>query len=117
MQTQSISGVACRFHHDHAVAFKDHTAATHLFHVAREALNNAVRHSGADGITIALTQENGNIRLTVSDDGKGIGADSPATGIGLQIMRYRARMIGASFGIKSDHNTGTTIQVVVKHPT
>ncbi len=112
--TASVSGIACRFDCENAVALKDNTAATHLFYIAQEAVNNAVKHSGARSITIELLKDNENIQLRISDDGRGMPVDRPKAGIGLQIMQYRAKMIGAGFDIDSTAKGGTTIQVLLK---
>lgn len=112
--TESVSGVACRFHCDGEVAFKDNTTATHLYYIAQEAVNNAVRHSGAQKVTISLSGKKERIEMRISDEGKGIPVSLKNTGIGLQIMPYRAKMIGASFNIDSDPESGTMIQVLMK---
>ncbi|MFH0726939.1 MAG: PAS domain S-box protein [Pseudomonadota bacterium] len=112
--TASVSGIACRFVGDGAVALKDNTVATHLFYIAKEAVNNAVRHAGGRTIVIELFNEGGKPHLRVRDDGKGIPVNIPKAGIGLQIMQYRARMIGADFDIKSNDRSGTMVQAVLK---
>jgi PAS domain S-box-containing protein len=108
--TASTCGIVCRLICDNTAGLKDNTAATHLFYIAQEAVNNAVRHSGARTITIELLKRKESIQLRVSDDGAGIPENRPKAGIGLQIMQYRAKMIGASFDIKSDAGSGTTVQ-------
>ena len=109
--TASVSGIACRFVNQDKVAFKDNTVATHLFYIAQEAVNNAIKHSGARAITIQLQKKKETIELRVRDDGTGIPAVKSGTGIGLQIMQYRAKIIGAGFDISSDGRNGTTILV------
>lgn len=112
--TESVSGIACRFHCVGEVSFKDNTTATHLYYIAQEAVNNAVRHSGTGRINISLSGKKEHIEMRISDAGKGIPVTLKNMGIGLQIMPYRAKMIGASFNIDSDPESGTTIQVVMK---
>jgi len=112
--TESVSGIDCRFHCEGAVALKDNTTATHLYYIAREAVNNAVRHSNAHKVSLTLSGQKESIELRVSDDGQGIPASLPKAGIGLQIMPYRAKMIGASFNIESEPGNGTTVQVLMK---
>lgn len=109
--TASVSGTACRFVGRDRVTLKDNTAATHLFYIAQEAVNNAVKHSGARTITIELLRKKESIELRIIDDGGGLPEKMPKAGIGLQIMQYRARIIGAGFDISSDHRKGTTVQV------
>ena len=112
--TQAVSGIACQFHCDGAVAFGDNTTATHLYYIAQETVNNAVRHSGARKVSIFLSGKQESIEMHISDNGKGISDRPKKAGIGLQIMPYRAKMIGASFNIDSDPEKGTTVQVLLK---
>lgn len=114
LNTQTISGLPCRFSADPAAVLTDNTVATHFYHIAREAVNNAIRHAGSSRIDIALTQEGNTCHLRISDDGKGISQTAESRGIGLKIMAYRAKMIGASFDIETGRDSGTVIHVYKK---
>jgi PAS domain S-box-containing protein len=86
----------------------DTTTATHLYRIAQEAVNNALKHSGAKGITVALRETDRAIELEIADDGKGMNDGArAASGMGLHIMDYRARSVGASLEIHG--NPGTTV--------
>jgi signal transduction histidine kinase len=108
---REIFKVACRFECEKSVGVNDPSAATHMYRIAQEACNNAVKHGHANSITIELAESDGKIALTVRDDGSGIG-QSPVTskGTGLQIMRYRASMIGASISIQPGASGGTVVK-------
>jgi PAS domain S-box-containing protein len=81
----------------------DTTTDTHLYRIVQEAVNNAVKHSGARKISIRLTTGHTGVDMEVKDDGKGImSAGQPRSGMGLYIMDYRARSIGAELRITSD---------------
>ena len=98
---------------DPCIDFPDNNIATHLYHIAREAVNNAVRHSGGTKIRIFLgrgTGEKTAVRLTISDNGRGIPEERDGHGIGLQIMEYRAKMIDAQFLVDTG-TWGTKIRV------
>jgi PAS domain S-box-containing protein len=112
--TAAVIGVDCRCRCEGSVELKDNTTATHLYFIAQEAVNNAVRHSGTDRVDICLQGSGERITLAISDRGGGISKERPRQGIGLQIMPSRAKMIGASFAIDSDPKTGTKVQVVLK---
>jgi PAS domain S-box-containing protein len=112
--TTDITAVDCHCRCEGAVDIMDNTTATHLYFIAQEAVSNAVRHSGSDRIDIRLQGNDERITLTIGDWGGGIPADRQKQGIGLQIMPYRANMIGASLAIKSDPEAGTTVQVLLK---
>jgi PAS domain S-box-containing protein len=112
--TTAVTGITCRCHCEGAVELKDNTTATHLYFIAQEAVNNAVRHSGTDRVDITLRGNAERIVLTVGDRGGGIPKETPKMGIGLQIMPSRAKMIGASFNIDTDPETGTIVKVQLK---
>jgi signal transduction histidine kinase len=82
-----------------------------LYHLAREALTNAIRHSNATSIVLVLDQEDDAIRLRVSDDGQGfnvLGVDS-SSHFGLQLMRERVELAGGLLHIDSQPGAGTTV--------
>jgi signal transduction histidine kinase len=84
---------------------------THLFRIVQEALTNVARHANASHVSIFLRPENGNIRLTLSDNGRGL-ADTPNhTGMGLTGMRARARSSGGDCTVTSTAGGGVTIDV------
>jgi len=78
----------------------DQEVAVHLYRIAQEAVNNAVKHAPASTIDILLHEDaDGSVRLRISNAphrGREDGHDA-ATGIGLHIMQHRARLIGADF--------------------
>jgi two-component system sensor histidine kinase UhpB len=85
---------------------------THLFRIVQEALTNVARHANASRITIFLRTESGKIRLTLSDNGRGLTAASPDhTGMGLTGMKARARSAGGDCAISSTPGGGVTIDV------
>ncbi len=95
----------------------DVTTATHLYRIAQEAVNNAIKHSGCRAVAIRLSRRDGGLELEIKDDGKGIRkAVERAGGMGLHIMDYRARSIGGSLRIRGD-NTGTLVSCQVPQRT
>ena len=86
------------------------TAATHMYRIAQEAVSNAFRHGSADHIRIAFASGEEQIRLRVQDDGRGFDPDDvDGPGMGVHIMNYRARIIGATLEISSTPGEGTTV--------
>ncbi|MEU5419009.1 GAF domain-containing protein [Streptomyces sp. NPDC020667] len=80
--------------------------AAQILAVAAEALSNAARHAGARRVDIVLSVD-GQVTLTVADDGVGIGA-VPHTG-GLANMRSRAELHGGALSVESPASGGTRI--------
>lgn len=106
---QSMSGIECVFRADAPVIIEDNNAATHLFRIAQEAVNNAVKHSGARRIDVLLTALPERVILAIHDDGRGFPAQPGATGSGLRIMQYRAGVLGASLAIQRPDTGGTSV--------
>src|SRR5688572_24198238 len=88
---------------------KSNDTVLHLYRIAQEAMNNAVKHSGAESITVSLLQEDRAMELSVTDNGRGLASHGRA-GIGLQVMRHRASVIGADLAVESERGKGTTIR-------
>lgn len=82
----------------------------HLFRIAREALNNSLKHADARKITIILNSSEASLRLAVADDGKGMTPSANnAAGMGLRTMQYRARALGGELKIESHPGEGTVV--------
>ncbi len=80
-----------------------------LLQVAREALSNVVKHARASHVELHLeAPPEGDIALTIRDDGIGFDQTQPAVGRGLQNMRERARALGAELSVVSDDG-GTVV--------
>jgi signal transduction histidine kinase len=89
--------VACRFYLAEPVHIQDTTVATHLYRIAQEAVQNAIRHGHARKIDIRLGKSGSVIALVICDDGSGIPTDKPIhQGMGLRNMKYRASIIGGN---------------------
>lgn len=89
----------------------DKTVAVHLYRIAQEALNNAVKHSGARTLRIDFHADGGRFELAVEDDGSGLPrAARSSGGMGLHIMDYRARAIGAVLEVLPGKAGGTRVR-------
>lgn len=112
----------CSFDCPSAVIAADNTTATHLYRVAQEAVNNALKHSHATEIHVFLWDKDGQIVLEVRDNGIGIETvDSrivTATayrGMGLRTMRYRAELIGGTLQVECIETGGTLVRCSLSH--
>lgn len=107
----SVYPVHCTLAHETPVEVSNNFTATHLYRIAQEAVANALRHSDAQHIRIALGEANNNVVLAVTDDGVGMRhGNRPSGGMGLRIMKYRADIIGGELDIDSYPSGGTTVQ-------
>ncbi|MEI8340306.1 MAG: sensor histidine kinase [Verrucomicrobiota bacterium] len=115
--TSRLSGISCSFICDGPVVIPDNTHAVHLYRIAQEALNNAMKHGRAKEVVIALEATECGLSLRVSDDGGGIDSSSTEPkGMGQSIMRYRARIIGATLAIQPNLPNGTVMTCTISEP-
>jgi signal transduction histidine kinase len=108
-----LQGVSCTFRSHGRVVNCDEHVATHLYRIAQEAINNAVRHGKARNIAISLELADHLMTLRVLDDGVGI-AGSNSNGMGLPIMRYRARLSGGELRIEQPKTGGTIVSCTAR---
>jgi PAS domain S-box-containing protein len=107
---ESMFRVHCTFTCDPPVLIEDNNAATHIYRIAQEAVNNALRHGKAKHLWITLAEADHRVTLIVKDDGKGIPQPlSAGRGIGIDIMTHRARVIGGTFHIGCAPEGGTVL--------
>lgn len=116
-KTESLFNVSCHFECEHSVLIHDNAVATHLYYIGQEAISNAVKHGKAQRIRVGLAAENHRITLTVQDDGIGFPeVPEKHAGMGLHIMKYRARMVDGSLTIERDVAGGTTVTCSLQNP-
>jgi two-component system, NarL family, sensor histidine kinase UhpB len=90
-----------------------------LYRIVQEAITNALRHSRARRIRVAVEQTNGVVVATVADDGLGFDADAILRaptgehGLGLFGMRERAEYVGGRVEIRSGPGQGTMVRAAV----
>jgi signal transduction histidine kinase len=110
-------GIECRFECPQPILIGDNTVATHLYRIVQEAINNGVKHGKTKKVEVQLVRSNsGLVQLTVKDWGKGFlkGVSNNGGGMGLQIMKYRANMIGASLDIQDSGTKGVQVICTLK---
>ena len=81
---------------------------TALYRIVQEALNNAIRHSGARRVEIAVTEDCGVLHVRIRDDGVGFDPAAPTEGLGLTGMRERIGLLHGELEIASA-GEGTTV--------
>jgi signal transduction histidine kinase len=109
-ELQDLFQIRCHFECEEPVPVEDVNVATHLYHIAQEAVNNGIRHGRSKNIVIALARKDGKGILTIQDDGDGFPAKpvSPL-GVGLSIMSYRADVVGGSVKVRPNEGRGVTV--------
>src|SRR3954471_6183962 len=107
-------GIECSFESSGEQTIKDDGLATYLYRIAQEAIDNAVEHGKASAISVQLSANPSAISLTVSDDGVGFSnSRKNSDGAGLNVMEYRAAIIGGEISVEERASGGTTVACVV----
>ena len=108
----AVGAVRCDFDSPQPVALSDPVVAGHLYRIAQEAVNNAVKHARARRIIVRLKRTDGVLFLEVTDDGTGMSKNR--TGLGLGVMQHRAKVIGGELHVSSKRGEG--VKVVCRLP-
>lgn len=98
-------------------------SSTAFFRIMQECLANIHRHSGSPTASIRFRKDNGNIRMDVTDHGRGFPApvlrpaeDAPAgLGVGIAGMRERIRQLGGAMEL-ANHDRGAIVSALLPHP-
>ena len=85
-----------------------------LYRVVQEALNNAIRHSGASHVDVRISEGDGEVEVVVSDDGCGFDPEASVEGFGILGMRERAELVAGTLTIESAPDEGS--RVVLRVP-
>ncbi len=111
--TAKRTGVHCTVKADGPPSLLPKEAAINLYRIAQEALNNAIKHAEARSVRIGFKSLEQGFELLIEDDGRGIPPNARAAGgMGLYIMEYRARAIGATLAISAGKAGGTRVHCV-----
>ena len=108
---QSLYGVYCRFQGQQCHYNFAPDAEVHLYRIAQQAVDNAIKHGRGRKIEIGLSFRDKQGLLTIRDDGQGISAKTAKEkgGIGLHTMDYRAQLIGGALQVRRIARGGTAV--------
>ena len=117
-RTTALGRVRCHFDSPQPIAVEDAFVAGHLYRIAQEAVNNAVKHSRAKNITLRFVRDGTKLVLDIVDDGAGMARAraGQSAGLGLGIMQHRARAIGADVEVVSKRGEGVAIRCTLPVP-
>lgn len=107
----SMSGTQVSFRMRGNVQLVTRTAASdHIYRIAQEAVQNALKHAAAASIAIELWADKASAGLSVTDDGRGLPHDAARGGLGMRTMHFRASAIGGTLSIESPLGGGTLVR-------
>lgn len=102
--------IACELECDSPPPIEDAATATHLYRIAQEAVQNALRHGKPRQIVMSLSRLRERAQLSIEDDGTGLPEDwQSGRGLGARIMAHRAVMIGGELSIEPSPTGGTLV--------
>lgn len=112
-ETERLFGVSSESEISDSVSITDPTAATNLYHIAQEATTNCIKYSNASHVRISLSETESEVILKVEDDGEGLADkldETQGRGLGLSIMKHRAKQLGGSLAIEANDDEGVTVK-------
>ncbi|RJG00683.1 PAS domain S-box protein [Noviherbaspirillum sedimenti] len=114
---ESMSGIPCDLEVDDEDCYLhlDASHSTALFRILQESLTNITRHAKARQVSIAIRTQDGQLVMTIADDGIGIGPDhrDKKSTFGLIGIEERINALGGKFSVSSNHGKGTTLRIAM----
>lgn len=111
---EEVSGIALNFYDNLKGKRLEDKLEVHLYRITQEAINNVLKYSEAKNVTIQLMSYEGDLILTIEDDGKGFDAENVLIGnasFGLKSMRNRVNSLTGNWHVDSSLGNGTLITI------
>jgi len=108
-QTSHRTGIRCELQRCGEAPPMPRSAEIHIYRIMQECVSNAVKHGKANHILIESLAGDGTHTFTVTDDGVGFAKPAGSSGMGLHLMEYRARVIGATIDIEQPARGGCRV--------
>lgn len=111
---ERLFSIECELHNIKNIHFDDPTSLTHLYRIVQESTSNAVKHGNASKVKISMETDEIRLVLKIEDNGSGFSPDwDQQKGLGVRIMKFRSRLIGANLEIKESAMGGAAIIVTL----
>ena len=110
----SLGVVECSTMLDSNISIDDELVARSLYRIAQESINNALKHSRAQRLTLSLTNRKEGVELSIADNGAGHAAMTGhlESGGRFHSIRHRCRAINAVLTVRRCKDGGTMVRVV-----
>ncbi|WP_299015776.1 ATP-binding protein [uncultured Polaribacter sp.] len=92
----------------------DKKASIIIFRILQEFFSNTIKHSKGKNLNVALDFKQNELEIIAKDDGIGFASEIISKGIGLENIKNRAKLIGATAVFTSEENKGTTLKITYK---
>lgn len=111
---ERLFNIDCELVNTLNIHFDDPTSLTHLFRIVQEATSNAVKHGNASKVQVDMQSDDTKVVIKIEDDGTGFKPDwDQHKGLGVRIMKFRSRLIGANLEISKSKLGGAAIIVTL----
>jgi two-component system, LuxR family, sensor kinase FixL len=111
---ERLFNIECTLHNFMNVHFDDPTSLTHLYRIVQEATSNAVKHGSASKVKIGMDYDETKLVLKIEDNGTGFSKNwDQKKGLGVRIMKFRSRLIGANLEIEKSSMGGAAIIITL----
>lgn len=112
-----LNGIVCEYQETGRGEIEDHTTAIHLYRIAQEAVSNAVKHAEASHIKVRFTSNEDRTVMIIDDNGVGFCPEEQEKGTmqgaGLQIMKYRATVLGGILELVRTQDDITRVRCII----
>ena len=116
IHTEKLYNITCSFRSNAAIEEISDETAYQMYRIVQEAITNSVKHGNPTLISVTLHHNEHNLILQIIDNGKGIDpVKFREGGQGMQIMKYRTRMINGELTIDSTPSEGTTVTCIIPY--
>ncbi|MCH8557950.1 MAG: PAS domain S-box protein [Balneolia bacterium] len=116
-QSERLFRIKCELSVADEVDISERTRAEHVYRIIQEAINNAVKHGEASEVKVIMTMGHHLLRISIKDNGTGFPKNwRSQQGLGVRIMEFRSRLIGAHFEQHNHSEGGAIITCSVPNP-
>jgi len=116
-QSERLFRIDCELLASQDVDITERTRAEHVYRIVQEAVNNAVKHGQASEVKVSMIMGHNVLRISIKDNGTGFPKDwRSKEGLGVRIMEFRSRLIGAHFEQHNDADGGAIVTCSVPNP-
>ena len=114
VNAERLFNIECTLHNVVNIHFDDPTSLTHMYRIVQEATSNAVKHGSASKVAISMEYDDTKLVVKIEDNGTGFTKDwDKQKGLGVRIMKFRSRLIGANLEIENNSKGGATIIITL----
>lgn len=111
---ERLFNIECTLHNVVNIHFDDPTSLTHMYRIVQEATSNAVKHGAASKVDISMEYDETKLVVKIEDNGTGFTKNwDKQKGLGVRIMKFRSRLIGANFEVENNSKGGATIIITL----